>query len=74
MICVLAIHRPPYEQNRLGKLEELRAHLDLQVNLLTEQKTTKLIDLMEELRLASRPEPKSCQRITRVIMLGTLRP
>ena len=38
------------KQNRLGKLEELRAHLDLQVNLLTEQKTTKLIDLMEELR------------------------
>lgn len=38
------------KQNRLAKLEELRAHLDLQVNLLTEQKTTKLIDLMEELR------------------------
>ena len=38
------------EQNRLAKLEELRAHLDLQVNLLAEQKTTKLIDLMEELR------------------------
>jgi uncharacterized membrane protein len=38
------------EQNRLAKLEELRAQLDLQVNLLAEQKTTKLIDLMEELR------------------------
>lgn len=38
------------KQNRLAKLEELRAHLDLQVNLLAEQKTTKLIDLMEELR------------------------
>jgi uncharacterized membrane protein len=38
------------KQNRLAKLEELRAHLDLQVNLLTEQKTTKLIDLIEELR------------------------
>jgi uncharacterized membrane protein len=38
------------KQNRMGKLEELRAHLDLQVNLLTEQKTTKLIDLIEELR------------------------
>ena len=37
-------------QNRLGKLEELRAHLDLQVNLLAEQKATKLIDLIEELR------------------------
>lgn len=39
------------KQNRLAKLEEQRAHLDLQVNLLTEQKTTKLIQLLEELRV-----------------------
>lgn len=38
------------KQNRLAKLEEQRAHLDLQVNLLTEQKVTKLINLIEELR------------------------
>src|SRR4051794_33292911 len=38
------------KQNRMGKLQEQRAHLDLQLNLLTEQKTTKLIDLIEELR------------------------
>jgi uncharacterized membrane protein len=38
------------KQNRLAKLEEQRAHLDLKVNLLTEQKAAKLIDLMEELR------------------------
>ena len=38
------------KQNRLAKLEEQRAHLDLKVNLLTEQKTAKLIDLLEELR------------------------
>jgi uncharacterized membrane protein len=38
------------KQNRLASLEERRAHLELQVNLLTEQKTTKLIDLLEELR------------------------
>lgn len=38
------------KQNRLAKLEELRAHLDLQVNLLAEQKATKLIQLVEELR------------------------
>jgi uncharacterized membrane protein len=37
-------------QNRLGKLSERRMHLDLQVNLLTEQKTAKLIELIEELR------------------------
>lgn len=38
------------KQNRLTKLEEKRAHLDLKVMLLTEQKTTKLIYLLEELR------------------------
>lgn len=37
-------------QNRQTKLEQQRAHLDLQVNLLTEQKVTKLIHLLEELR------------------------
>ena len=38
------------KQNRLAKMEERRAHLELHVNLLTEQKATKLINLMEELR------------------------
>jgi len=38
------------KQNRHDKIEERRAHLELQVNLLTEQKTTKLINLLEELR------------------------
>ncbi len=37
-------------QQRLARLESHRAHLDLQVNLLTEQKVTKLIHLLEELR------------------------
>jgi uncharacterized membrane protein len=37
-------------QNRLTQLEEQRAHLDLKVTLLTEQKAAKLIDLLEELR------------------------
>jgi uncharacterized membrane protein len=37
-------------QNRQSKLEQQRSHLDLQVNLLTEQKVTKLIHLLEELR------------------------
>ena len=39
-----------YAQGRQAKLETQRAHLDLQVNLLTEQKVTKLIVLLEELR------------------------
>ena len=37
-------------QNREAQLEEQRLELELQVNLLTEQKTTKLIRLLEELR------------------------
>ncbi|BDI34323.1 hypothetical protein CCAX7_63740 [Capsulimonas corticalis] len=37
-------------QNRQGKLAESRAQLDLQVNLLAEQKVAKLIALVEELR------------------------
>jgi uncharacterized membrane protein len=37
-------------QNRVSKLSEQRAHLDLKVTLLIEQKTAKLIDLIEELR------------------------
>ncbi len=37
-------------QNREAILEGQRAHLDLQLNLLAEQKITKLIALLEELR------------------------
>jgi uncharacterized membrane protein len=37
-------------QNREARLEAQRMELELQVNLLTEQKTTKLIHLLEELR------------------------
>ncbi len=38
------------KQNRMGRLEEQRAHLDLKITLMTEQKAAKLIDLLEELR------------------------
>ena len=38
------------KQNRMAKLAEQRAHLDLRITLLTEQKAAKLIDLIEELR------------------------
>jgi uncharacterized membrane protein len=37
-------------QSRQTRLSEQRAHLGLQINLLTEQKVTKLIHLIEELR------------------------
>jgi len=38
------------KQNRVSRLAEQRAHLDLKVTLLIEQKTAKMIDLLEELR------------------------
>ncbi len=38
------------KQNRVARLDEQRAHLDLKVMLLIEQKTAKMIDLLEELR------------------------
>jgi uncharacterized membrane protein len=37
-------------QSRMSQLAEHRAHLDLQINLLTEQKVTKLLQMFDELR------------------------
>jgi uncharacterized membrane protein len=37
-------------QHRMAKLAEHHAHLDLQVNLLAEQKSSKIIKMLEELR------------------------
>ncbi len=46
LITIMVLMR----QNRLTQLEEKRAHFNLQVNLLAEQKATKIIKLLEELR------------------------
>jgi len=37
-------------QNRQGKIDDQRRHLDLTITLLTERKVSKLIELVEELR------------------------
>jgi uncharacterized membrane protein len=37
-------------QNRMSRLADHHAHLDLQVNLLTDEKCSKIIALLEELR------------------------
>ena len=37
-------------QNRQSRIEAIHAELDLQVNLLTEHKVSKLVELIEELR------------------------
>jgi uncharacterized membrane protein len=36
-------------QNRMAQMAEHRSHLDLQINLLTEQKATKILQLVDEL-------------------------
>ena len=35
-------------QNRMAELAEHRAHLDLQINLLTEQKVAKILEILDE--------------------------
>lgn len=40
-----------FGQWRQSRLAEQRSHMDLQINMLTEQKVTKLIHLIEELRV-----------------------
>jgi uncharacterized membrane protein len=37
-------------QNRMAQVAEHRAHLDLQINLLTEQKATKILQIVDELQ------------------------
>jgi uncharacterized membrane protein len=37
-------------QNRMATMAEHRAHLDLQINLLTEQKVTKALQILDEMR------------------------
>jgi uncharacterized membrane protein len=37
-------------QNRMAQVAEHRAHLDLQINMLTEQKVTKLLQIIDEPR------------------------
>jgi uncharacterized membrane protein len=47
-------------QNRMAQVAEHRSHVDLQVNLLTEQKVTKILQLVDELQRelsAVRPRP-----------------
>jgi uncharacterized membrane protein len=46
-------------QNRLARLADHHAHLDLQVNLLTEKKSSKIIDLLEQLKHSIPGPPKA---------------
>jgi len=61
------------KQNRVAKLGEQRDHLDLKVTLLIEQKTAKLIDLIEELR-RDLPNVKNRHDSDAVVMQQAMRP
>ena len=61
------------KQNRVAKLGEQRAHLDLKVTLLIEQKTAKLIDLLEELR-RDLPNVKNRDDLGAVVMQQAMSP
>jgi uncharacterized membrane protein len=61
------------KQNRMAKLGEQRAHLDLKVMLLIEQKSAKLIDLLEELR-RDLPNVKNRSDSGAVVMQRALSP
>jgi uncharacterized membrane protein len=61
------------KQDRVSKLGEQRDHLDLKVTLLIEQKTAKLIDLIEELR-RDLPDVKHRHDADAVVMQQAIRP
>jgi uncharacterized membrane protein len=61
------------KQNRVSKLGEQRDHLDLKITLLIEQKTAKLIDLVEELR-RDLPNVKDRHDSSAVVMQHAMSP
>ncbi len=61
------------KQNRIAKLSEQREHLDLKMMMLIEQKTAKMIDLMEELR-RDLPNVKDRQDSGAINMKKSMRP
>jgi uncharacterized membrane protein len=55
-------------QNRMAHMAEHRSHVDLQVNLLTEQKATKILQLVDELQrelaaIRRRPSEESAHEV-----------
>lgn len=55
-------------QNRMAQLAGHRSHLDLQINLLTEQKVTKILQLVDELQrefkaLHGKPKSESAEQL-----------
>jgi uncharacterized membrane protein len=69
-ICVLI------SQNRMSRIANHRAHLNLQISLLAEQETTKLLQkvqmILDGMRLEETPRDREVQRLSQQTHLETL--
>ena len=64
------------KQNRMSKLADRRAHLDLQINLMTERETTKLIGMLleigERLGIKHKMLDEESHQLSRSLIIETL--
>ena len=64
------------KQNRMSKLADRRAHLNLQINLLTERETTKIIGMLLEIGKRFHIEPRvfdeESRQLSRLLAIETL--
>lgn len=64
------------KQNRMSKLADRRAHLDLQINLMTERETTKLIGMLleigERLNIKHKMLDEESHQLSRSLIIETL--
>jgi len=64
------------KQNRMSKLADKRAHLDLQINLLTERETTKIIcmllEISERLNIQHKVLDEESRQLSRLLTIEAL--
>jgi len=64
------------KQNRMSKLADRRAHLDLQINLMTERETTKVIGMLleigERLNIKHKVLDEESHQLSRSLIVETL--
>lgn len=64
------------KQNRMSKIADRRAHLDLQINLLTERETTKIIAMLlqigERLDIQHKLLDEESRQLGRLLAIETL--
>ncbi len=64
------------KQNRMSKLADRRAHLDLQINLMTERETTKilrmLLEIGERLEIQHKVLDEESRQLSRLLTIETL--